>query len=201
MKKLVMLAFLGIGLFANAQVGFYPGIRVGANFSKYTNANADLKAGIYVGFFGELKLGSVYSLQPEISYSSQGANNVKIYKSRCELPENTEVANVDYRVDYLSVGLVQKFRFDQDKVNFHFGGLLDFEVGENYNTYSRRYHNGVDIGFLIGVSYKLSNKMYVEARYKQGLVDQLPSSYLAEQNNGGTNINMALQIGVTYSFR
>ncbi|MDO4727453.1 MAG: outer membrane beta-barrel protein [Bacteroidota bacterium] len=196
MKKVLSLLFLGVGLSANAQVGFYPSIRAGANFSKYTSVKAAFKPGIYVGFFGELKLGNLYSLQPEISYSSQGANNVRTYVCNVEHPNGGEIVNVDYEVNYVSVALVHKFRFDEDKVNFHFGGLLDFEVGSCSDAYSRKSSQVVDIGFLLGVGYKITDKLGVEFRYKQGIVDQLNTVL-----DGTTNANMTLQAGVTYSFR
>lgn len=194
MKKFFVAAlFCLFGLTQmNAQVTFRPGIRGGLNFSHFTKGDNHYyydnngnyiserrdfssKTDFYVSFYGELKLSKVYTLQPEIGYSAQGA--VYNYSDGTEKTLN---------VSYLSLGVANKFTFD--KFNFHVGPTMDFVVDDNFNTDSE-----VDLAFFLGAGYNFTKNFGIEARIKKGIIPVLDFS-------DSNHTNVVFQTGITYTF-
>jgi hypothetical protein len=200
MKKLFIIAFLALGFYqAQAQVTFRPGLRGGLNFSHFTKGDSyntyytdqygnyvnttnrdefTSKTDFYLGFFGALKLSKVYTLQPEIDYSRQGAT-FKV--------QNGKEDKLD--VSYLSVAVVNKFTFN-DKFNIHLGPTIDFVV-ENSNNFDP--DSDVDLAFQLGAGYDFTNNFGIEARVKKGIVPVLDFS----QSN---HTNVVFSVGATYTF-
>nr|WP_315140710.1 outer membrane beta-barrel protein [uncultured Flavobacterium sp.] len=155
---IILFAFFGIAQ-AEAQVTFRPGLRGGANFSHFTKGNNydysgsnsyidfSSKTDFYVGFYGALKLSKYYTLQPEISYSAQGAT----------------ANGKNFDIDYLSFEVMNKFTFN--KFNIHLGPTLDFAVSKNFNTDS-----DVDMAFILGAGYQITPNFGIEARVKKGII-------------------------------
>ena len=74
MKKVIMATLCCIGFATSqAQVTVKPGVRAGLNISSLTNYNADSKADFYVGGQVGIQFTKFYTLQPELTYSRQGA--------------------------------------------------------------------------------------------------------------------------------
>lgn len=100
-----------------------------------------------LGFYGALKLSKYYTLQPEISYSAQGAT----------------ANGKNFDIDYLSFEVMNKFTFN--KFNIHLGPTLDFAVSKNFNTDS-----DVDMAFILGAGYQITPNFGIEARVKKGII-------------------------------
>lgn len=197
MKKSILtitLIFVGL-LSVNAQVSFKPGIRGGANFSKLTQTDSDFKTDFYVGILGELKLGRFYSMQPEIIYTNQGGSNVTVgYYDYNQGQPVTEKRDITF--SYVSLGLVNKFNLPSG-VNFHIGPTFDIEA----NT-SRYSDVGVDLAFVFGMGYNITNDLAVEARIKKGIVNVFYSDYY-DYNDYYYNdyhTNFLFQVGLSYTF-
>lgn len=194
MKKITLLAVLCFSGFfaANAQVTFKPGIRAGVNFSKITQTDFDTKTDFYVGGFGELKLTRFYVLQPEITYSRQGASNGSYF----DYNTNTEIKlNGDIEVNYVSFAVINKFTFN-DQFNVHVGPTLDFETDSNVRT-----NSDVDLAFTAGLGYTLPFGLTIEARVKKGIVDVIESdNYYYGNFMEDYNTNFLFQLGLSYSF-
>lgn len=198
MKKIffvMTLLFTGLTT-VEAQVSFKPGIRGGANFAKITQTESDFKTDFYVGIFGELKLGRFYALQPEIIYSNQGGSNMTVsYYDYNQVQEIVEKKDITF--SYVSIGLVNKLNLPTG-INFQLGPTFDIEA----NTH--RYSNvGVDLAFVFGMAYNLTNNLAIEARLKKGIIDVFESDYLYD--NGyyeydDYNTNFLFQIGLSYTF-
>jgi hypothetical protein len=195
MKKLFIVAVLCFFGWAqsNAQVSFKPGLRAGANFSHFTKGdnNYDYYSGIntgridftsktdlYLGFYGALQLTKYYTLQPEINYSRQGAT----FNSAGYSTER-------YDVSYLSVGVVNKFTFN-DKFNVHLGPTIDFLVDKSSNINT---DSDVDLAFVLGAGYNFTKNFGLEARIKKGIIPVLDYS-----NSSHTNV--VISLGGTYTF-
>lgn len=186
----LFLVFFGT-LQTQAQVTFRPGLRGGGNFTHFTKGNDyyyydtdnidsqrgdySTKTDFYLGFYGALKLSKFYTLQPEINYSAQGSK----YKS----PTND---NGMFNVDYLSLGVVNKFTFG-DKFNIHFGPTLDFVVDKNFNTDA-----SVDMAFVLGAGISITPNFGIEARVKKGIIPVI------DYNESHTNV--VFSVGGTYTF-
>lgn len=189
MKKLFLaIAFIAIGTSTFSQVTFKPGARAGVNLANLSDTNGDTKTDFYVGIFGELKLGSVYALQPEINYSRQGSKNPGV--------------GDDAEIQYIGLSIANKFSpFKSLGLHFIIGPGIDVKVSDN--LYDNDYDDTAPLDFVFfgGVGYDFSMGLSVEARYKQGTIDvkdgytELGGNY--EEDNW---LNGVIQIGVAYKF-
>lgn len=200
MKKIIVVAFvLLIGIFSSkAQVTIRPGLRGGLGLSNL-GAHGDFKPDFYIGAFGQLKLTKSYSLQPELTYSRQGANNweqTQVYFDN-DTYESYEINTYkDVNIDYLSVAMINKFSF-KTGFQLQFGPTLDFIVNTNL-PYSE---NDVDLGWVSGVGYKLPSGLLIEARFKANFMDNYDSiddGYYYDENQYSPSITF--QLGVSYAF-
>lgn len=196
MKRIVIVLLFFFGLTQlNAQVTFKPGLRAGLNLSKITQSDASTRTDFYIAGFGELKLTKYYTLQPEISYSKQGGNDVlvEIYNNQTG---NYDLSKEDISVDYISFAIVNKFTFN-DKFNIHVGPTIDFQAGQNRFTQS-----DVDLAFLLGLGINVTNNFSVEARVKKGIIDIYETDYFSNNSYdvGDYNTNFLFQLGVSYTF-
>lgn len=178
-----------------AQASFKPGLRGGLNISKLTQTESSFKADFYIGGYGALKLGKLYTLQPEITYTNQGGNNIEIQNYNHETNQTT-VKNESITISYVSVGIINKFNFN-DQVNFHLGPLFDIQTGRNIYSNSE-----VDLAFTAGLGYNVTNNLAVEGRIKKGLIDVLDSFYTSSNSPfmGSYNTNFLFQLGLSYTF-
>ncbi|MEX0997081.1 MAG: outer membrane beta-barrel protein [Flavobacteriaceae bacterium] len=197
MKKILFVVAISLAsiIQSQAQVSFKPGLRGGVNMSKITQTESSFKADFYVGVYGALKLGSLYTLQPEIIYSNQGGKDIEIQEYNFETNQTT-VSFETITISYVSVGIINKFNFN-DHVNFHLGPLFDIQTGRNIYSNSE-----VDIAFIAGLGYNVTNNLAIEGRIKKGLVDVLDSDYTSSNSPfvGSYNTNFLFQLGLSYTF-
>lgn len=196
MKRIVIAFLFFFGLTqVNAQVTFKPGLRAGLNLSKITQSDASTQSDFYIAGFGELKLTKYYTLQPEISYSKQGGDDVlvEVYNNQTG---NYDVSKEDISVDYISFAIVNKFTFN-DKFNMHVGPTIDFQAGQNRFTQS-----DVDLAFLLGLGFNVTKNLSLEARVKKGIIDIYETDYFNNNSYdvGDYNTNFLFQLGVSYTF-
>ena len=199
MRKLTVIAFFLFASIMSAQVTFKPGLRAGASFSNFSNTRSDYKTDFYIGGFGEIKLTKFYTLQPEITYSQQGADNVKTFIRYNNGPDVIESRNLE--IDYLSLAMINKFTFNGG-FQLQVGPTLDFRLQDNL-LYQK---SDVDLAFIMGIAYKLKSGLTFEARFKKGLVDVLDSDiYESSRDNNqfwlaDCNTNISFQLGISYPF-
>lgn len=199
MRKLTVIAFFLFASIMSAQVTFKPGLRAGASFSNFSNTRSDYKTDFYIGGFGEIKLTKFYTLQPEITYSQQGADNVKTFIRYNNGPDVIESRNLE--IDYLSLAMINKFTFNGG-FQLQVGPTLDFRLQDNL-LYQK---SDVDLAFIMGIAYKLKSGLTFEARFKKGLVDVLDSDiYESNRDNdefwlADYNTNISFQLGISYPF-
>jgi hypothetical protein len=217
MKKSIVVAlvcFLGLTQMS-AQVTFKPGVKTGLNFSKFTNSNSDYKTDFYLGGLLSIKLAKFYTLQPELVYSRQGAirteyNNLSQYDPIV----STSRREVKYSLDYLSLGIINKFNFAE---GFHVvvGPSLDFKVADNFKYNNSSNPIEFDFALIGGLGYTFPNGLTIDGRVKQGMVDifgnNYNTTYYSSNDNGNNNsnsngnidevvLNQLFQLGVSYSF-
>ena len=186
MKKVVLtLAVALLSTVAFSQVTFKPGVRAGANLANLSDTNGDTKTDFYIGAFGELKLGGVYALQPEINYSRQGSKN----------PGEGE----DIEIQYVGLSLANKFSpFKDFGLHLIIGPGIDVKVSDNLNLYDTA---PLDFNFFGGIGYDFPIGLSVEARYNQGIIDVKDGfTELGSDTEGGNWLNGVFQIGVSYKF-
>src|SRR5690606_26032509 len=104
MKRNTLLVVVAVALATQlyAQKRVSPGIRAGVNLASLSNINADFKTDFYAGGILGINLGQRYTLQPELIYSRQGANNVLFSGEETGEPDRTE----NVTIQYLSLGVM-----------------------------------------------------------------------------------------------
>ncbi|MEP7092847.1 MAG: outer membrane beta-barrel protein [Flavobacterium sp.] len=201
MKKLIAIGFILFISSMNAQVTFRPGLRAGAAFSTFSNTRSDYKADFYIGGFGEIALTKIYTLQPEITYTRQGSNNVKTYVGYNENNGEDIIEYRDLEINYVSIAMVNKFTF-KGGFQVQVGPTIDFRTSDNLI----HEKSDADLAFVAGFGYKVpSTGLTIEARVKKGLVDVIDSDYYGSNGNtdywfGDYNTNVSFQLGVSYAF-
>lgn len=199
MKKLTLFAFvLFIGLASmQAQVSVNPGIRGGLNLTSLTNIdNNSMKADYYIGGLVAIKFNRYFTLQPEITYSRQGAEGREYYNG------SNAFQDAKYELNYVTLGAVAKFNFGGKGFHVLAGPSLDLKTSDNFGRYG--YDPiGTDFSFVGGIGYTLPNGLTFEARFKQGLIDIYGydgidyDDYYYDQ----IILNQVLQFGISYTFK
>lgn len=182
----------------HAQKRVTPGVRAGVNVSTLSNINADFKTDFYAGAILGLNLGQKYTLQPELIYTRQGANNVNLVNDNDEVTGQENVT-----IQYLSLGVINKFYFVE---GFHalVGPSLDMKIGRNFPRidFNDDDYGGVDLGISLGLGYTLPIGLTFEGRFKTGMLDAFNNDYFLGlfDNPDRISLNRVFQIGLSYSF-
>lgn len=182
---------------AGAQTSFKPGLRGGLSFSTISETKSSYKTDFYIGALGEINITKIYGLQPEITYSRQGSNNVGYYFN--DNNQNEIVKFRDLQLGYLSFTLLNKLTFGPG-IQLQFGPAVDVLVNDNLDkveTYN-------DLALISGIAYRLPSGLTFEARLKKGILDVFDSSYYNDRNDyylfGSYNTNVNFQLGLSYAF-
>lgn len=198
-KTLLLVAALAATTQLFAQKKVSPGIRAGVNVATLSNINADFKTDFYAGGILSLNLGQRYTLQPELIYTRQGANNVTFTDG--ENGESTWEENV--RIQYLSLGVINKFYF-VDGFHALVGPSLDMKIGKNFPRidFDDDDYGGVDLGVSLGLGYTLPMGLTFEGRFKTGMLDAFNNDYFLGlfDDPDKISLNRVFQIGLSYSF-
>lgn len=196
MKNFFLFPALLIGFFLQAQEEtqkreiFNIAIRGGLNSAKFTSVEADSKTAFYLGLSLPLEFANFYTLNPEINYSAQGANNVVYQRYNSE--NIREVIKKNITANYISLNIIN--RFTAKNAFIEFGPGLDFlESSKNYN------YNNVDLTFNLGLGFNITNKIAIQARLKKGIIStidsyQVNNNYYYSENG----YNHVLSLGVQY---
>jgi Outer membrane protein beta-barrel domain len=189
MKKLIVCALLlGSGqLFAQ---GFQLGIKGGVNISNFTGGNFNqVKESSLVGFHGggfvSFLVGDNFAIQPEVLFSSQGA--------QLENAGNKE----NFRVSYVIVPVMAKFRFPGG-FYLEAGPQVGFKVDETApgqvigNTTIGNFAKDLDLAVDAGLGFHSKGGIGIGGRYVAGI------SKVGDFN--GQNINPDFKNGVIQVF-
>jgi hypothetical protein len=196
-KHYILFSFLLLGtLYSNAQVTVQPGFRAGLNFSDLTESGSSFSTDFYAGGLLAINLTKHYTLQPEIIYSRQGANNANTYFY--DSSSDTFVrSESDIDLDYLSLCVMNKFNINGFEVMV--GPTLDILVDTNM----RHNQTDIDLAIVTGFGYKFPSGLALEFRFKKGIADVVSDDYY--QGGGDDlfsdyNTNLLFQVGAAYYF-
>lgn len=208
-KNLVLIAFAFFAFAkTQAQVTFKPGIQAGVNIAKITNTDLGNKTDFYIGAFGALKLGRVYTLQPELTYSRQGGKgNANMGTTSTYIPETNsyittyDSGTVNASLQYISALTINKFNFTQDFYALA-GPFADILIADDIKTtpknkeYNFNKGDDIDLGIIAGLGYSLKNGIAFEARVKKGFTNAFINYY----DESGDSNNLVFQFGAAYTF-
>lgn len=194
MKKIFILsAFTLIGFTIQAQIKF--GIKAGANFTSFGGSDAkmgDLSPKYKVGFAGgglvNIQLSEMFSLQPELLYSMEGAT----YKS--------EGQSVHLKTDYINIPVLAQYNNPSGfyaETGPQVGFLTSAKLSADGNSMDvKEGFKKINFSWGLGAGYKLSNGFGIGARYNLGLTS------IADADEGeSVNIKTGgFHLGVFYTF-
>jgi opacity protein-like surface antigen len=164
MKKGIVLAVLLILGISTSQAQLLKfGVKGGLNFANYTGGDVDgfdFKSitSYHAGVVAEIKIFENFALQPELLYSTQGSELEGF---------NEQVKN---ELGYLSLPVLAKFYLTKDKLSLELGPQASVLVSER-NEVDTKDSNTFDFAVAGGLSYKITNGLFVSGRYAAGLTE------------------------------
>lgn len=164
MEKLFLstiLFLVGLSVAEAQMVQF--GIKGGVNFANYTGGDVgsyDFKTitNYHAGLVMELKIFENFALQPELLYSTQGAE----LKGLGEQFKN--------ELGYISIPLLAKFYLSSNKLSLELGPQASVLVSER-STVDAGDSNTFDFAVAGGLSYKITKGLFLSGRYAAGLTE------------------------------
>lgn len=200
--KIIKILFIGCILlvshnsfsqsfFKNLTDRLYFGVKAGANYSNFTNANFETEGlqGFHAGAIVGYKINDNFAIQEEFLYSTQGA------KLKGGLMDGEDI-----KLSYVSVPILLKY-----KTNFglyleagpQIGILVDEDftsLGINSDT---KFAEKIDGGVAGGIGYQFKNGLGIGARYYMSLTDVTKVKTAGINNNFQNNTG---QVSLFYTF-
>ncbi|THF51384.1 PorT family protein [Flavobacterium supellecticarium] len=139
------------------------GVKAGVNFANFTGGNVegyDFKTitSYHAGIVSEIKLLENLSIQPELLYSTQGAKLEGL---------GDQIKN---ELGYISIPVLAKFYLTSNKLSLELGPQASFLVSER-NKVSSNDSKTFDFALAGGLSYKITNSIFIQGRYALGLTE------------------------------
>ncbi|TLV03721.1 porin family protein [Dyadobacter luticola] len=158
MKKLLF----AIALFFSVQTAFAQsfsfGPKAGLNISNYTGGNieSDALVGYHLGGMLNFGLGRVFSIQPEVLFSTQGA---KVDRGGTKS---------DFKINYVTLPIMLKFK-SSGGFYFEFGPQVGFRASSNVPDQTiDNFAKNLDLGGGVGIGYQSPIGLGIGARYVAG---------------------------------
>ena len=205
-KKFALFIFCGFLTISNQAQNFGGGIILGLSTSQVggDNLGGFNKAGVLVGAFVNKSISPLLSFQMEMTYIQKGSNNPNMNK-----PEHPNYLLEDISSSYIEVSLLLQYL--QSEVLKIEGGLQGAYLVEGYYNNLRGRIPIVnvepfikyDIGLLIGVDYKFSEKLSLNTRISNSILPIGAEDYnntSAYNANRKGKYNAILSFGIHYNF-
>lgn len=176
MKKLQLITILLLALSfnANAQL-FRLGIKGGINYANQSGGNITINSNNYndpsaitnfhFGLLAEVKLSESFSIQPELLYTTQGAD----YKNSASTIVLDAYKDYSNKVGYLSVPVMVKIYLGKT-LSLELGPQASLLVSEK-NSFDVKNANTFDFGLAGGIGINLTKSIFLQARYVAGLTE------------------------------
>lgn len=167
MKKFIAVLFCGLlcAITVKAQSqGFFWGVKAGLNLSSAWGEETDgslIKPGYYAGCFGEYRFSELFSLSPELMFSSIGSAR--------------EEFDIKETVNYITLPVLAKFYLDdtfsvEAGPQFAYGVYMSIKGDGKVTKLSGDDYNKFEFGIAVGATYYYERFM-ISLRYIHGLTD------------------------------
>ncbi len=159
MKKIILLITILCSISTMHAQMLKFGLKAGINYANYTgsDANTDAITNFHAGLVSEIKIFKNFSLQPELYYSTQGA----------------EIENLGQQIKnelgYISIPVLAKF-YLTDNLSLELGPQASFLLSER-NEVDSNNSNTFDFAVAGGLSYKFGKHFFMQGRYGLGLTE------------------------------
>jgi hypothetical protein len=159
MKKLAIICLMLVASTSAFSQSFSIGPKAGINISNYTGGNieSDALVGYHIGGVLNYGFGEVFSIQPEVLFSTQGAK-----------VSNGGQRN-DFKISYLTVPVMLKFK---TKAGFYLelGPQVGFRTSSNIPDQTiNNFAKGLDLAAAGGIGFHSRVGLGVGVRYIAGL--------------------------------
>ncbi len=187
MKKILLLSLIIITSTLSFSQKAHFGLKGGVNFSRFTfkdNDATDYRTGFHAGILSHIHLNKQFAIQPELLYSTQGAEKISPINSKTKL-------------DYINIPILLQYMFDNGfrlQAGPQIGFLVKAErilLGTNANA--KDIYESTDIGLAAGIGYLSPSGLGIDGRYVFG-ISNINDASSAEVHN-----NLA-QFGLFYMF-
>jgi|SRR5690554_2876445 hypothetical protein len=187
MKKILLFAAFAVFAFTTAQsqeIRF--GAKAGLNIASlggdgYGVGSLGSRTSFHLGGLAEIPLHEKFALQPEVLYSSEGAD------------WSFGLAGNNIKLDYIRVPVLAKYYIIEGlsgELGPTFGLLMSAKAGDED---VKKQMKGFDAGLAIGATYRLNMGVFFSLRYNKGLLNVHDTSDFKQQSN-------VFQISAGYSF-
>jgi len=183
MKRIILVALVFWGCNKTSAQDINFGLKGGLNFCTLVGSDqSKLFLGANLGGYIEIKESNKFSFQPELLVSIQGARTDGYTR----------------KLKYVYIPLMTKYKITE-KINIQAGPQIGFLTSVKYNNYEvKERYNSIDFGVNLGVGYELSENMFLEARYCNGLI---PTKKEKDLDPGESETkNAVVQLSVGYRF-
>ena len=186
MKKLLFAVALTVTSLSFAQ---QLGIKGGFNYASLANLeDSSAKIGYNAGVFVHLPLAGKVSIQPELLYTTKGANE-------------DGNSNASINMEYLSLPVMLQYNVTPQfyvEAGPEFSLLLTSEMKEGGMNFNIKEHTeNIDYGVAVGAGYYFFSKLGITARYVFGLADNFKNN---PSFNDETITSQVFQLGLAYKF-
>ena len=205
MKKLFLVVFVVFAFgFTNAQKTTF-GIKAGLNIANFTGDTGSLgsvssRMGFVGGGFCEIDLGSKFTLQPELLYSSQGTKSQMVVN----LDGTDYDVTTKIKLSYINVPIIVKYYPDK-KFSLQFGPQIGFlssanadvtVLGTTVGVDVKDSFESIDVGMNVGAGYDFTKYISADFRFNLGLANVAKTS-----PGDNTKLrNSVISISVVYKF-
>ena len=159
MRKLAILCFMLLVSTMSFSQSFSFGPKAGLNISNYTGGNIDAEAlvGHHIGGVANYGFGKVFSIQPEVLFSTQGAK------------VNNGGKKDDFKVSYVTVPVMLKFKTNGG-FYFEFGPQVGFRTKSDLGDQTiNNFAKNLDLSAGAGIGFQSKIGLGIGARYIAGL--------------------------------
>ncbi len=206
MKKIIialMCMLLTAGA-AMAQKRFTFGPKVGVDYTHFwgKDANHGGQLNYQAGLFMEYRFTNRFSIAPEVVFAAQGGKYDDVYYG-----DGVFDAKYTNNINYINIPVMFKF-YVVPALSIDLGPQLGVNVYSKYTVESKdkslnykknfdqkEYTKTVDVGVGLGLTYNITNDVFVQGRYTLGLINVFDKNwYEGEAKNGNA------QIAIGYRF-
>ncbi|CAG5067855.1 hypothetical protein DYBT9623_00582 [Dyadobacter sp. CECT 9623] len=159
MKKLLFVAVLLVSVQSAFAQSFSIGPKAGLNISNYTGGNieSDALVGYHLGGIINYGFGKVFSIQPEVLFSTQGAK------------VDNNGARSDFKISYVNVPVMLKFKTNGG-FYVEFGPQAGFRTSSDVPDQTiNNFAKNLDLSAAAGIGYQSPIGLGLGVRYIAGL--------------------------------
>lgn len=189
---------------AMAQKQFTFGPKIGVDYTHFWGKNAyhGGQLNYQAGLFMEYRFTSSFSIAPEVVFAAQGGKyDVKDYNDG----DGYFDAKFTDNINYINIPVMFKY-YVTPALSIDLGPQLGINVYSKYTVESKDKHlniketidqkddtKAIDVGVGLGLTYNITNDVFVQGRYTLGLTEVFDKSW-----DTGKNGNAQIAIGYRF---